>query len=182
MVEYSPRLSPKEAELFYHHVVRLLFASKRTRSDIQVGVAIQCKQAKSPTKQNYRKLRRVISYLKQTVHLPLVIGADNSGTLTWNIDASFVVHSDSKSHTGVYLTLGHGSMLSLSSKQHICTKSKTETELVRVDDTMTFVMCIKHFFESQVRYVNLNSPLKPLGSEATIKQDNMSVVQLERNG
>ena len=32
--------------------------------------------------QDYKKLGRVISYLKETVHLPLVIGADDSGTLT----------------------------------------------------------------------------------------------------
>ena len=47
---------------------------------------------------------------------------------------------------------------------------------------MTFVMWMRHFFESQVRLINLNSPLKPLGSDVTIKQDNMSAIQLERNG
>ena len=65
--------------------------------------------------QDCRKIGRVISYLKETVHLPLVIGTDNSGTLTWNIDVSFAVHSDCKSCTGACLTLGHGILLSLSS-------------------------------------------------------------------
>ena len=63
-----------------------------------------------------KKLERVISYLKDIVHLPLVIGVDNSETLTWNINASFAVHPDCKSHTGAYLTLGHGSVLSISAK------------------------------------------------------------------
>ena len=67
--------------------------------------------------QNYKKLRRVISYLEEPVRLPLVIGADNSGTLTWNIDVSFAVHPDCKSHTGVCLTLGHGSVSSMSAKK-----------------------------------------------------------------
>ena len=70
--------------------------------------------SKLPMEQDYNKIRRVISYLKETVHLPLVIGADNSGTLTWNIDASFAVHPDCKSHAGACLMLGHGSVLSLS--------------------------------------------------------------------
>ena len=61
------------------------------------------------------------------------------------------------------------------------TKSSTKAELVEVDDTMTFVMWIKDFFESQVRFINVNSPLKPLGSDVTIKQDNTSAIQLERN-
>ena len=41
---------------------------------------------------------------------------------------------------------------------------------------------MKHFFESQVRSINVNSPLKPLGSDVTIEQDNTSAIQLERNG
>ena len=47
---------------------------------------------------------------------------------------------------------------------------------------MTFVMWMKHFFESQVRSVDMNSPLKPLGSDVTIEQDNTSAIQQERNG
>ena len=47
---------------------------------------------------------------------------------------------------------------------------------------MTFVMWTKHFFESQLRSVDKNSPLKPLGSDITIEQDNTSAIQLERNG
>ena len=47
---------------------------------------------------------------------------------------------------------------------------------------MTFVMWTKHFFESQVRSINMNSQLKPLGSDVTIEQDNTSAIQLERNG
>ena len=80
------------------------------------------------------------------------------------------------------LILGHGSVLSISAKQKINTKSSTEAELVGVDDDMTFVMWMKHFFESQVRPINVNSPLKPLGSDVTIEQDNTSAIQLERNG
>ena len=41
---------------------------------------------------------------------------------------------------------------------------------------------MKHFFEPQVRSINVNSPLKPLGSDVSIKQDNTSAIQLERNG
>ena len=75
-----------------------------------------------------------------------MIGANNSGTLTWNIDASFAMHLDYKSHTGACLTLGHGSVLSISAKQKINTKSSTEAGLVKVDDAMTFVMWMKDFF------------------------------------
>ena len=140
-VDYdSPSLPSKDAELFHCHVVRLLFASKRTRSDIQVCVAFLCTRVKSPIEQDYKKLGRFITYMKETIHLPLVIGADDSGTLTWNIDVLFVVHPDCKYHTGACLTLGHESVLSISTKEKINTKRSTEAELVGVDNAVEFVM------------------------------------------
>ena len=75
----SPRLLQKEADMiFHHHVARLLFLSKRARPDIQVCVAFLCTRVNSPTEQDYKKFGKVISYVKETVHLPFVIGADNS--------------------------------------------------------------------------------------------------------
>ena len=101
----SPRLLQTDADIFHNHVARLKFASNRARPDIQVSVVFLCKQIKSPTEQDYKKLGRVIS-----VPLPLVICVDDSRTLTWNIDASFRINLDSRSHTGACLTLGHGSV------------------------------------------------------------------------
>ena len=49
------------------------------------------------------------------------------------------------------LTLGHGSILSIPAKQNMNTKSSTGVKLVGVDDVMTFVVWMKHFFESQVQ-------------------------------
>ena len=79
--EDSPRLPLKDAKLFHHHVARLLFVSKRARPNIQACVAFLCTRVKSSTEQDYKKLGKVVSYLKETVHLPLVIGAGNSGIL-----------------------------------------------------------------------------------------------------
>ena len=149
---------------------------------MQVCVGFLCTRVRNPTEEDYKKLGKVISYLKETIHLPLVVGADESGSLIWNVDASFAVHPDCKSHIGASLTLGHGSVLSISSKQKINTKSSTEAELVGVDDAMTFVMWMKHFFESQVKSINEESPLKPLELETIIEQDNTSAIQLEQNG
>jgi len=178
----SPLLSIDDAELFHRLVARLLFASKRGRPDIQVCVAFLCTRVKAPTEEDYKKLVYVISYLKNTIHLPLVVGADDSGTMIWNIDASYAVHPDCRSHTGASLTLGHGSLLSLSTKQKINTKSSTEAELVGVDDAMTFIMWMKHFIQDQVKDLKINSKLGGLGNNVVIEQDNTSAIQLENNG
>ena len=74
--------------------------------------------------------------MKETVHLPLVVDTNDSGWLTWSINASFTVHLDFKSHTEACLTLEHGIILSIFVKQKIYTKSLTEAELVRVGDAI----------------------------------------------
>jgi hypothetical protein len=68
------------------------------------------------------------------------MGWDESGILTWSVNASFAVHMDMRSHTGMALTLGQGALISGSYKQKISTKSSTESELVGVDDGMPFIM------------------------------------------
>ena len=78
----SQKLLIKDAELFHCHVARLLFASKRARPDIHVCVAFLCTRVKAPIEQDHKKLEKFTSYLKETIHLPLVVGADNSGRLT----------------------------------------------------------------------------------------------------
>ena len=75
----SPKLSQKQAELFHWIVARLLFVSKRARPNIQVCVAFLCTRVKSLTEEDYEKLGRVITYLINTIQLPLIIGAGDSG-------------------------------------------------------------------------------------------------------
>lgn len=95
----SPKLDPETTELFHRLVVRLLFAAKRSRPDIQLSVAFLCSHVKNPTKEDYRKLGSVIRYIQRTIHLPLVLGSDGSGKVTWNINPSYAAHPDMPSHT-----------------------------------------------------------------------------------
>jgi hypothetical protein len=80
-----------------------------------------------------------------TIFIPLVLGWDGTGHLTWSVDASFAVHKDMRSHTGAVLSTGQGALMSMSLKQKINTKSSTEAELVGVDDAMNFVEWIQLF-------------------------------------
>ena len=180
--EASPALNEKEADFFHRTTARLLFAAKRARPDLQVAVAYLCTRVKSPNQSDYRKLTRVIKYLRSTMFIPLVLGWDGTGQLTWSVDASFAVHKDMRSHTGAVLSLGQGALVSMSLKQKINTKSSTEAELVGVDDAMNFVEWIQLFVEQQIESINDDSVLKKIGNDTVIQQDNTSTIQLENNG
>jgi len=147
-----------------------------------VAVAFLCTRVKAPTEEDYKKLTRVIRYLRSIIHLPLLIGWDESGVLTWSVDAAFAVHEDMRSHTGAALTMGKGALLSMSLKQKINTKSSTEAELVGVDDAMNFVVWTKLFFEWQMQHHDDGMKSKNIGKTNILLQDNTSAIQLERYG
>ena len=83
-------------------------------------------------------------YLKGTVDLKTTLSASNTTTtglsLKWHVDAAFAVHPDYKSHSGGSLTMGKGSINTISTKQKLNTKSSTESKLVAVDNLSMHVL------------------------------------------
>ena len=106
-------LNETEAEFFHHTVAQLLFLCKRARPDIQTAVSFLCTQVKQPDCDDYKKLARVLKYLRGTLEMPLTLEASNTRTMQWWVDASYGVHRDMKSHTGGVFSLGKGAMLFL---------------------------------------------------------------------
>jgi hypothetical protein len=121
---------------------------------------------------DYKKLRRVVRYLRDTKKLALTLEADDLRMIKWWIDASFAVHKDMRSHTGGTMSLGKGSVYSTSVRQKLTTKSSTEAELVGVDDVMPMVLWTRQFMEGQGYKIKDN----------VVYQDNQSAMLLEKNG
>ena len=126
------------ADFFHRIVAMFLYVAKRARPDLQVAVAFLCKRVKCPNVGDWKKLGRLVRYVRATIYLPLIVRSDGTGNMVWIIDASFAVHMDMKSHTGYCMTLRIRCPISGSSLQKINTRSSTEAELVGVDDTIAF--------------------------------------------
>jgi hypothetical protein len=142
-------LDDTTSELFHHLTAKLLFLAKRARPDIQTAVAFLTTRVKRPDKDDYKKLARVIKYLRGSPDLALTLEGDDAHVIKWWVDASFAVHTDMKSHTGGTMSLGKGSVYSASTHQKINTKSSTEAELVGVDDVMPLVLWTRYFLCAQ---------------------------------
>ena len=54
--------------------------------------------------------------------------------------------------------------------------------MVDVDDTMTFVMWAKYFFDAKTKDLPENFKLKHLSKHNLIEQDDTSAIQLKQNG
>ena len=102
--------------------------------------------------------------------------------MVWSIDASFAIHTDMKSHTGYCLTLGTGSPISGSQSQKITTRSSTGSELVGVDDVISYVEWTILYCKSQVKTYPIDHPLKEMGNKNVVKQDNTSTIKMMKGG
>jgi hypothetical protein len=160
------------SDLFHSMTAKLLFLCKRARPDIQTAVAFLTTRVKRPDTDDYKKLTRVIKYLRGTPNLALTLEADNTHIIKWWVDASFAIHKDMKSHTGGTLSLGKGSLYSTSTRQKLNTKSSTEAKLVGVDDVMPMILWTQYFLDAQGYGMVENK----------VFQDNQSAMLLERNG
>jgi len=107
----------EDGQYFHTMVAKLLFPSKRVRPDIQEAIAFLTTWVKKPDVDDYKKLGRVVKYLRSNPHLALE--ADNTMVIKWWIDAAFAVHSDTRSQTGATMTLGKGSAYSMSTRQRL---------------------------------------------------------------
>ena len=167
-------LNKMEKEQSHTTVAKGLYISKRARPDIQLAVAVLCTRVQQPNKNDWDKLIRLLKFLNSTRNKRLRIAADNLSVIKWYDHASFAVHSDYKSHTGATMLFdgGKGSIMNLSRKQKLNTRSSTESELVGVDDASVLILWTKLFLEA------LGYDIR----KSIIYQDNKSAILLKTNG
>ena len=144
----------------------------RARPDIQTAVSFLTKRVRAPDEHDWGKLKRVLKYLKGTMHMKLTLSVDSLSTICWYVDASYGAHMDLKGHTGMMMSLGRGAVMSFSRGQKLNVRSSTECELVGVDDAIPQMMWGKYFIEAQGWTVDHN----------ILYQDNKSTILLATNG
>jgi hypothetical protein len=146
----AKKISDEDLEKYHRLTAKLLYLSKRARPDLQTAVAFLCKRVKQPDVDDWKKLGQCLRYhLRGTKELVLTLESDGTGVIQWWIDASFAVHPDMKSHTGITMLLGKGSPFSSSISQKLNKKSSTEAKLVGVDDGMPLVIWTRSFMIEQ---------------------------------
>jgi hypothetical protein len=170
----SPLLPEPERENLHRVVAQLLYAAVRVRPDILLPVIFLSSRVTKATKEDAHKLRRVLRYINGTLDMGIFLGADKDGALRVYsyADASYGVHADAKSHSGIFISLGRGPVITKSVKTKIVAKSSTEAELVTLSDSMSLAAFQLNFMES------LGFNIKP----GILYQDNISTMRLAENG
>ena len=157
----------------YLHLLGALLYLTRSRPDIATAVSFGATHAVSPTKGAYKELLRCVQYLYNTQEVGLVLRHGvpmGELVLKCYVDASYLTHSDSKSHTGYCLSFGDiGSFYSKSTKQTLVTTSSTHAEMRALYQLILEIIYVIHLCEELHRPVTL---------PAIVLEDNQPVIDL----
>lgn len=166
-----PLLEESEQKHLHSTIYKLLYLSNRIRPDLSPIINFLCTRANNYTLEDKFKLNRILKYLHGTKNLPLTFTKSNNSNLQIYADASHAIHSDSKGHSGLVIKYNDNLILFKSRKQKINTMSSTESELVCISDSISYIHNILNLFnELKINLVN-----------KTIYQDNMSTIKMIEN-
>ena len=170
--DMDPAERPDE---FVSLVMAYLYVCTRARPDIFLAISFLCTRAKSPTKGDEQKLRRICAYIVNTADLVMVFTPSVEMQVVSWVDASYAVHEDAKSHSGTVISAGleRGSPVFIRSrKQKLVSRSSTEAELIALHDASPQVTWTRQLLEE----------LGHTQGPATIFQDNKSTIFMAECG
>ena len=70
-------------------------------------------KGKQPNEEDWEKLMRLMKYMNGTKELVLTLSAEQLNILKRFVDAAFAIHADFKGHTGMTMTMGQGTIMSM---------------------------------------------------------------------
>ena len=168
----AERLEEEKRKVFHSVFAKLLWVGIKTRPDTLVALSFLGKRTTVADEDDWIKLERLLSYLQDTRNMPLTLGIDDLQIIKWWADASFAVHGDMKSHSGILASLGRGAIYARSATQKLNTTSSTESEVVAGSEALAQALWTSSFLRNQGYDVR----------NALLRQDNQAAIRLHENG
>lgn len=167
-------VTPIDRKVYLSLLGALIYLTK-SRPDIATAISFAATHSVNPTAGAYKELLRCVQYLWNTQEAGLVLHPGKAGdplTLRCYVDASYLTHSDSKSHTGYCLSFGSiGTFYSKSSKQTLVTTSSTHAEMRALYQLVLDIIYVVHLCDELGR---------PITLPAIVLEDNQPVIDLSK--
>jgi len=156
----------------YLRLLGILMYLTKSRPDIMAAVSFASTKANSPTDRDYLELYHIVEYLRKSQSQGHVLHkAIDSGTLQLycEVDASYLLHPDSRGHTGYCMGLNgvSGTFFNRSIKQQLVSTSSTHAEMRAIFTLVKDIMYLIILCEEIKVYLHL---------PAVIMEDNSAVV------
>ena len=105
---------------------------------------------KNTDEEDWKKLRRVISYLNATIHsVKIHLNTNELNSVQWWVEVSYGTYTDLKGKTGATISTGKGCITSAPKKQKVKTTSSTISEVVGVHEASPQVLWKRAFLNNQ---------------------------------
>lgn len=150
-----------------------MYIGRFTRPEILFAVSVLSTKCNNPTVDDYLKALRVVKYLAGTSTLGIYYSKNRELDPELHVDASHLLHASGHGHGGLMLTLGGCLIYCRSFKLKTLTRSSSESELVTLDDSVTYALWYKLLLTCLGK-----ESLKPI----IIHQDNKSTVIMASSG
>jgi len=164
--------SPSMPVTTYLRLLGLLMYLTKSRPDIMTAVSFGATKSTSPTQDDYNQLYYIVEYLRATAGKGhrIYMGTSSAIQLYCEVDASYLIHSDSKGHTGYTMGLHpNGTFYNRSAKQTLVSTSSTHAEMRALYTLVKDILFVIYICSE------LNIPLL---LPAVIMEDNSAVVTI----
>lgn len=169
----DPDSPPVDRTKYLSVIMSLMYIGRFTRPEILFAVSILSTKCNNPTVDDYLKALRIVKYLAGTPAVGVSYTKNRRLDAELHVDASHLLHQSGHGHGGTMILLGGCLVYCRSFKLKTLTRSSSESELVTLDDSVTYALWFKLLLTGLAR-----APLKPI----TIHQDNKSTVIMASSG
>ena len=107
--------------------MKLLFVLTRGHPDLHLPISFLTSHVMKADKDVWKKLNRLMQYIKNTLDLNLTLSTENMNIVKWWVDVAYAVCENCRSQIGSTMSMSRGIIMSKSTKQKINTKSLTLT-------------------------------------------------------
>jgi hypothetical protein len=157
----------------YLHLLGSLIYLTKSRPEIATAVSFSATYAAKPTTGAWKEMLHILRYLAATESSGIVLKGGVAGRvlkLRCYVDASYLTHRDSKSHTGYCMSFGEvGSFYSKSGKQTTVTTSSTHAEMRALYSLVVDIIYVVYLCEELGR---------PLELPCVVLEDNQPVIDV----
>jgi hypothetical protein len=166
---------------FASGLMSIFYLAQRVRRDLLFPLIWLATRVKDARQQDATKLERVFKFLFATRKRGLILRTRGT-RLIFSIDAAYAIHSNSRSHSGVFATLGGeptdeefpgGCIWARSTVQRVVTVSSFESELSALHSARDLIMFLRCLM-SEFGFDQVEPSL--------VLEDNMAVIQSIQQG
>jgi hypothetical protein len=169
-IEGNKNVDRKE---FLSVVMSLMYLARFTRHDILLPVTVLATRSQSPRESDMSHLMRIIRYLSGSRYIGPIFDGNLPLKTEIYADASHCIHPSGHGHGGIVITLGSAPIHCQSYKLKIATRSSAESELVVLEEAVTYVSWLKLLLKELG--IPVSDPIK-------VYQDNQSTILIGTEG